>query len=258
MSAAAQSPAIVSSWLHIPTGEDYELIAYVARPHVGGRVPVLFVLPENIGILAGRQAESRRQAEVLGAAVVVVSPYSRLGGKPPAGPFKDADERRRANFLAMDDDQVADDLERMMAHVLANEPWANPDRVALMGYCSGGAQAFYAAATHDLPVSALLVIYGNLVLRGDFTPDWQPVDRVPLAQRIDVPMQFHSGELDHEISLDDVARLRTELEAHGKEHEVHVYPGAGHVFADPNHPNYDKQATDQLWARAYPFLERFL
>lgn len=252
------NPEITKSWLHIPSGEGFDLIAFVARPHVAGRVPVLFVIPENPGIVAGRQAETVRQAAELGAAVVVISTYSRIGGRPPVGPFASDDERRRANFLAMPDEQVAGDLEKIIAAVLGEEPWADPERAALLGYCSGGSQAFYAAATRDLPARALLVIYGNIVLRGEFTEDRVPIDRVPLAGAIDVPIQLHYGDLDHEISPEQVARLRHELETHGKDFEIFTYPGARHVFADPNHPNHHPEATELLWQRAYPFLRRYL
>jgi carboxymethylenebutenolidase len=251
------APGIDVELLRIPaTG--YDVIAFLAKPTGDGPFPVLFVIPENPGIVKGRQEETLRQVEELQAAVVVLSPYSRLGGSPPPGPFASQDERRRANFLAMPDEQIAGDLELLIHHVLENESWADPERAAILGYCSGGGQAFYAAATRTLPVRCLVAIYGNILLRGDFTADWQPIDRIPMAGQLELPFQAHFGSLDHEIGPEQVARLDAELARTGKDYVIYNYEGAGHVFADRYHPNHHPEATALLWTRAYAFLHDYL
>jgi carboxymethylenebutenolidase len=250
-------PGIDVSLLHVPA-DGFDVVAFVAKPEGEGPFPVLFVIPENPGLVKGRQEETLRQVKELGAAVVVLSPYSRLGGSPPPGPWESQDQRRRANFLAMPDEQVADDLDLLVTWVLDNEPWADPKRAALLGYCSGGGQAFYAVATRKIPVRCLVAIYGNILLRGDFTADWQPIDRIPMASKVDLPFQGHFGSLDHEIGPEQVARLDAELERAGKDYVIYNYEGAGHVFADPNHPNHHPEATKLLWERTYAFLHRFL
>jgi dienelactone hydrolase len=38
--------------------------------------------------------------------------------------------------------------------------------------------------------------------------------------------------------------------------ELFIYPGSGHLFADPSSDDYDEQAADLLRERTLAFLER--
>jgi dienelactone hydrolase len=37
--------------------------------------------------------------------------------------------------------------------------------------------------------------------------------------------------------------------------EVHRYPGAGHLFTDPDLPDYDETSAEQTWRTVLGFLE---
>ncbi|MDQ6730737.1 MAG: dienelactone hydrolase family protein [Actinomycetota bacterium] len=245
------TPAIGSvSWQTIPGGE-LDLQAFVAEPArpVDGRA--LIVLHENPGITEWRQRETARMAADLRWTVVVMNAYSRLDGAPPPGPFDTQDERRRAAFLSMPDEQVARDLEVTANWVRARTGGRTP---ALLGFCSGGGQAIYAVSTRRGLAGCVVAIYGNIVLRGDLTEDREPLDRVPLARHIDCPVQLHIGTEDSEIPAKHVDRLEAELTRAHKTFEIHRYEGAGHVFADETHPNYDAAATAEMWPQVYAFL----
>lgn len=245
---------ILTGWERIQS-PDVEIVAFVARPAEATNAPALVVIPENLGITDWRQEETRRMAIELGWPVVVMSPYSRLGGEPPRGPFETADNRRRAAFLAMPDEQVARDLDATAAWVSA-QSFTRDGPPALLGFCSGGGQAIYAAATRPGLVACVVSIYGNIVLRGEFTEDGTPLERFEYTQRLQCPVQLHVGSEDIEIPAAHVDRFEAELAEHGKQHEVYRYQGANHIFADERHPNYDPQATALMWPRIYSFLKR--
>lgn len=253
-SDSERDPAIVTSWERIPSPE-VEIVAFVARPVEATPSPALIVIPENPGITEWRQEETQRMATDLDWPVVVMSPYSRIGGEPPRGPFETADDRRRAAFLAMPDEQVARDLDATAAWVRA-QSFTRGGPPALLGFCSGGGQAIYAAATRPDLVACVVSIYGNIVLRGEFTEDRVPLERFQYARELASPVQLHVGSEDSEIPAAHVDRFEAELAAHCKQHEVYRYSGANHIFSDERHPNYDPEATAQMWPRIYSFLRR--
>lgn len=243
-------------WVTID-GPDVPITAFVARPDHDAPVPVVVVLHENPGITEWRQRETVRLCEQWGYALIVMSTYSRIGAAPPPGPFATPDERRRAAFLAMPDAQVAADLDVTMAWV-RSRPGLRADAVGLLGFCSGGGQALYAACTRTGLADCVVLIYGNVVLRGEFTADRTPLDRIPLVPALDAPVQGHFGSLDHEVPPNHVDRLEAELARAGKPAEIHRYEGAGHVFSDETHPNHHPDATRLMWERITRFLQTHL
>jgi carboxymethylenebutenolidase len=228
--------------------------ALLVRPRDLDECPGVVVVPENIGLTEHRQKESAELAAE-GFAVLAINPYTRHGGKPPAGPFASEDERRRANFLAMPDEQIVGDI-------IAGGEWLGEQpgvgAVGILGFCSGGSQAFVAAATHPGAFTCLVTIYGNVVLPGELTPDYQPVSRLRHARALQCPFQGHYGVKDHVVPIDDVEALEQELDRYQRDAEVFRYEGAGHVFADPGHPNHHPQATSELWPRVHGFLKQRL
>ena len=246
--------SVVTSWERIPSPE-VEIVAFVARPAETEDVPALIVIPENPGITEWRQEETRRMAVELGWTIVVMSTYSRIGGQPPAGPFETADDRRRAAFLAMPDEQVARDLEAVAAWVAAQSFTAG-GRPAVLGFCSGGGQAIYAAGTRPELAACVVSIYGNIVLRGEFTESRTPLERFEYARRLACPLQLHVGTLDYEIPAAQVDQLENELAELDKDYEIYRYEGADHIFSDERHPNYHPEATALMWPRVFSFLRR--
>jgi carboxymethylenebutenolidase len=245
---------VETRWVTCPNG-DVEVSALLARPAGSGSHPGLVVVPENIGLTDARQEETAEMASH-GLAVLAISPYSRIGGSPPAGPFKDDDERRRANFLAMPDEQIVGDILAAAAW-LSSQPFV-AGGVGALGFCSGGSQAFVTASTHPGIFECLVSIYGNIVLPAELTPDWKPVSRLPLVRSLSCPFQGHFGSDDFVVPPADVDALEDEFRAQGIEAEIYRYAGAGHVFAGRAHPNYNREAAELMWPRVYNFLSSHL
>jgi dienelactone hydrolase len=53
-----------------------------------------------------------------------------------------------------------------------------------------------------------------------------------------------------------VAALGGAVKEAGAAFEEYAYPGSGHLFADPDLPEYDRASSEAMWRRALAFLDR--
>ncbi len=115
-----------------------------------------------------------------------------------------------------------------------------PDSVVLAGMSLGVMPAQMLAQTRPGAAGALL-LHGSVPL-SVYGGAWPP----------GVPLQVHTMDRD-ELGDVDVAR---EIVAAVDGAELHLYPGAGHLFTDPGSPDYDEAATALVVQRVLGFLER--
>jgi dienelactone hydrolase len=145
---------------------------------------------------------------------------------------------------------VFDDLEEAVAHrdaigipELARRGAAAaeglPADVVYAGFSMGVGSAEMLALTRPGARGALL--YHGALPTAAFNTTW------PTS----LPLQVHTMEHDPWVDL-DVARTLT-AEASG---ELYTYPGAGHLFTDPDLPDYDPRATALLIERSLALLEQ--
>lgn len=71
-----------------------------------------------------------------------------------------------------------------------------------------------------------------------------------------VPVQVHYATLDPWVEAEEVATLGDDVRRAGATFEEHVYPGSGHLFADPDLPEYDRASSEEMWERVLAFLDR--
>lgn len=71
-----------------------------------------------------------------------------------------------------------------------------------------------------------------------------------------VPVQVHYAEEDPWMEAEVVAALGETVRGAGAVFEAHVYPGSGHLFADPDLPEYDPASSEAMWERVLDFLDR--
>ena len=130
-------------------------------------------------------------------------------------------------------------------------------KVGVIGYCSGGRQAFLAACR--LPLDAAVDCYGAFVM--DAPPDGMPLKVGPvvgLAGDLSCPLLGLFGAEDGHPSPSETARLEQELARLGKTFEFHTFPGAGHAFFAVDRPSYRPQAAADGWQRVREWFGPYL
>jgi dienelactone hydrolase len=72
-----------------------------------------------------------------------------------------------------------------------------------------------------------------------------------------VPVQVHYAVDDPWVEAEqEVAPLGEDVRAASAEFEEYVYPGSGHLFADPDFSEYDRASSEAMWERVITFLDR--
>lgn len=132
----------------------------------------------------------------------------------------------------------AEDLWEVTRSLRLN-PAVDPDRMASVGFCFGGAMSGL-LATVDPMLRAAVIFYGQ-------NP---PLDRAP---RIRAHLLGLYGGDDPGITA-KVPDLSDAVRAAGGSFESHVYPGARHAFFNDARPNYHRESAEDAWSRVLRFL----
>ena len=118
-------------------------------------------------------------------------------------------------------------------------------KVAVMGFCMGGALTIAAAA--NIPgLSAAVCFYGV------------PPAALADPRAIRIPLQCHFAEQDDWCTPEVVAGLEQQLREGNVPFELHRYP-AHHAFLNETRPEvHDPDAAALAWQRSLEFLGRHL
>ncbi|HKB31262.1 MAG TPA: dienelactone hydrolase family protein [Streptosporangiaceae bacterium] len=130
-------------------------------------------------------------------------------------------------------------------------------KAGVIGYCSGGRQAFLAACS--LPLDAAVDCYGAFVV--GTPPEGMPLKVQPiigLAENLSCPLLGLFGADDSYPSPEETAELEKVVTAHGKTYEFHTYEGAGHAFFSVDRPAYRPEAAALGWRRIWDWFGRYL
>jgi carboxymethylenebutenolidase len=135
-------------------------------------------------------------------------------------------------------------------------PYAN-GKVGVIGYCSGGRQAFLAAC--HLELDAAIDCYGGFVI--EYLPDAVAVQMRPIIDRapsLRCPLLGLFGEEDVHPSPSETRQLAEVLTNHGKTFEFHTFEAAGHAFFAADRPTYRVAAANEGWKHVLGWFERYL
>ncbi|MFJ6698651.1 dienelactone hydrolase family protein [Streptomyces sp. NPDC091272] len=108
------------------------------------------------------------------------------------------------------------------------------------GFSWGGAVA-QNLALGDEKARGLLLVHGTSDLAEDAS-----VDELPVQLHVADPDPFESGDWLNTWYL--------QMQRAGADVEIYRYPGAGHLYTDPELPDYDHRAAEQTWKVAVGFL----
>jgi carboxymethylenebutenolidase len=191
----------------------------------------IFVFHEWYGLNDYVKKESEKLQKDLNVNVLAIDLYDG----------KVADNRDDASkyMQAMEYERGKAIIEGALEHVGADT------KVATIGWCFGGGWSLQASLILDDNASGCVMYYGM--------PE-KDVDRLKTLQT-DVLGIFASQ--DQWINEEVVDEFKTNMKAANKDLEVYVYD-AGHGFANPSNPIYDKEATKKAYKHTLDFLKAHL
>jgi carboxymethylenebutenolidase len=213
-----------------------EVNSFIAYPEVKDKAPAVIVIHEIFGLSDWARGVTDQLAE---AGYITIAPDLLSGTAPGGGGTAElgsGDAVRRA-IQSLPPDQVTSDLEATVDY-LKKLPACN-GKVAVVGFCWGGGQAFR-FATNNKVIKGAFVFYGPA-----------PEKESDIA-KINAPIFGFYGENDARIDA-GIPKAQEMMKKEGKKYEPVIYEGAGHGFMrageapDANAAN--KKARDEGWAR---------
>ena len=215
---------------------DQLVYGYFAAPSdVFEPLPAIIVIHEWWGLNNNVRAMADRLAGE-GYMVLAVDLY---GGKTADSPA----DARALMLGVVEDPGRANENIRAAYEFLTT---AGAPRIGSLGWCFGGGWSLNTAQLFADELDAAVIYYG------------QVTDDEDRLRPISAPILGLFGADDTGITVESVEAFRASLERLRKEHDIHVYPGVGHAFANPTGTNYNAEAATDAWVRTLEFLGRHL
>ncbi|MEU8759190.1 dienelactone hydrolase family protein [Streptomyces sp. NPDC048659] len=136
-------------------------------------------------------------------------------------------------------DKIGKD-ELLRRAVLAAAPYSERGLV-YMGF-SFGASVAQTLALGDEKARGLLLLHGTSDLAESASVD-------------ELPVQLHVAEPDPFETDDWLSSWYLQMRRAGADVEVYRYRGAGHLYTDPELPDWDAEAAERTWQVALAFLD---
>ncbi len=218
------------------------LHAYVVYPQSKTKSGAVMIIHENRGLTDWVRTVADR---IAAKGYIAIAPDMLSGSAPNGGRtsgFATSDAAREA-ISKLPRDQVLSDLASTAAYVRAL-PSAN-GKLAVMGFCWGGARTWDAANTID-GLSLAMPFYGT----GPATEEG--------GAGIEAPVYGFYGGDDARVNA-TIEPTKALLATLGKRFEPVVYEGAGHAFMrlgeEPNPTDANRKAHSQAWERLIELLK---
>jgi carboxymethylenebutenolidase len=223
--------------------------AYRAMPKGKKKLPVILVVHEIFGVHEHIKDVCRRLAKQ-GYLAIAPELFARQGD---VGKLADMNAIREIVGKAPDA-QVLGDLDAAWAWARSTAK-ADPDRLAITGFCWGGRITWLYAA-HNPALKAGVAWYGRLV--GDKS-DLHPHHPIDVAPALKAPVLGLYGGEDQGIPVATVTEMQKALAGGGapsRHSEIKVYPQAGHAFFADYRPSYRKEAAEDGWERMLAWMKK--
>lgn len=122
---------------------------------------------------------------------------------------------------------------------------ANPDKIAVIGYCFGGTGALESARGLQ-PVQGVVSIHGNL---GKGTRE---------NGLINTKVLVLNGADDASVSQQDITNFENEMKQAKVDWQFINYANSKHTFTNPKSADYNKIMADRAWKHTLLFLDEVL
>jgi carboxymethylenebutenolidase len=217
-------------------GEGADLLAHLARPSGEGRNPVVLVCHENRGLTDHIKDVTRRLASA-GYVALAVDLLSRHGG---TSSLSSSDVPGLLGNTPPE--QFVADFSSGWRY-LGEQPFAQADRVGMVGFCFGGGVTWL-VATRMAELLAAVPFYGP----------HPPIEAIPNIQAAILAIY---AENDQRINQ-GIPAIEEAMREHGKTYEKVIYPDTEHAFHNDTGPRYNPEAAQDAWSRTLDWFQRYL
>ena len=225
---------------------DGPMDCYVAEPRHEPRGGVI-VIQEAFGVNAHIEDVTRRFAAVGYVGVAPHLFHRAGGGTAPYGDFA----KVIPLFEGLSDEGLLSDVGA--ARDRLRDAGIADDETGIVGFCFGGRVSFLVAL--ELALGAAVGFYGGGIVTPRFPQFPGLADRVA---ELKTPWLGLFGDADESIPVDDVERLRVELQRAPVATDIVRYPDARHGFHCDVRDSYDEQAAKDAWARTLAWFDHHL
>ena len=229
-----------SQWTTVNVDGD-QIWAYMSLPETPGPHPGIALI--HHGYLDDWVQEIARRVSEAGYAVAVPHLHQRVD--PNVNDLM-------ARVKELRDPNIINDVNATIEH-LRRHPSVRGDRIGIMGFCLGGRITYMMSAVNPSLKAAGAFYPGNTMVAWGDGPS--PFDR---TANIGCPLIGFFGEDDPNPTPDDMRKLDAELTRHGKAHEFHSYPGAGHSFLWNDSESYRAQPERDSWEKLLAWFQKYL
>lgn len=209
---------------------------YLCRPQADTSLPSVVVIQEWWGLNDHIKDVAERLAKE-GFVTLAPDLYRGVATSEP-------DEARKLS-MELDRERAIADIQGAVNY-LRNQPYVEPKKAGVMGFCMGGGLSLWMALQGE-HIGVAVVFYGGRMLLDDET-----------AQMVDVPILGHFGEKDGSIPLETIRANEQKLHAHGKTAKFNIYPDAPHAFFNDTRESYRSTASQQAWAETLVWFRKYL
>lgn len=240
---------LIAETVLIPAG-DRDIPAYIARPDGRGKRPAVLVVSEVFGIHEYIRDLCRRLAK-LGYVAIAPDLFVRHGDPAPLVDFA----KIRDIVGAATDAEVMNDIDAT-ARWLTGQAFVNRKKMAITGFCWGGAQVWLACERFRY-FRCGVAWYGRLSrpAPGQFLSEPEREWPLELVGYLKAPVLGLYGGKDQGIPITDIEAMRARLKEFGKAGaDLIVYPDAQHGFHADYRASYDPKAAQDGWRRMIDFF----
>ena len=226
------------------------LDAYLARPLGAGPYPGVVVIHHMPG-WDGPSKEIARRFAHHGYVAILPNLHIREGKATP--------EENSASVRAaggMPDDRTMGDVQGAIDYLRAL-PYLN-GKVGVIGYCSGGRQAYLAACTLRGVDAAIDCYGGGVVAKPEELTARMPVAPIDYTKDLQCPLLGLFGVEDTRPSPADTVKTEEALQKFGKTYEFHTYENAGHAFFAVDRPQFRQHAALDGWQKVFAWFGKHL
>lgn len=242
--SATGTKALVET-VRIPLRQD-TIPAFLAKPPTSAPAPGVLLFHEIFG-LNDDMADKVGRFAAMGYVTVAPDLFAGRGRKPLC-------IMRVMRELGRGSGEAFDRIEAARSW-LADQPFVDASRLGVCGFCLGGGFALLVAAR--APIGAAAVFYGQVPSKAG------ELDGI-------CPLVAGYGERDRSLR-GAPEKLRAALEQRGVEHDITVYPDAGHGYLSshtgafarfgavgPLKLGFNAAAATDSWNRVESFFQRHL